>query len=105
MLYCCHTHGGKKKEDYAIYDLCDSGVYSREITDMFFIGQVSGLVRNFNIGIYSHTIDMIQVKLYMLVLLIKVSPFIPLSLTLTTFQGHSNVEQFQLKILCSYSFR
>ena len=36
--------------------ICVTGVYSREIIDIFFIGQVSGLVKNFNIGIYSDTI-------------------------------------------------
>ena len=34
------------------YDLCDAGVYSRVILNMFFVGQVSGLVENFKIGIY-----------------------------------------------------
>ena len=36
---------------YAQYDLCDCGVYSREIVNMFFVGQVSGLVENLNTGI------------------------------------------------------
>ena len=30
---------------------------------MFFVGLVSGLVENFNIGIYSDTINVINVKL------------------------------------------
>ena len=32
-------------------------------------------------------------------------PFSTLSVTLTLFQGHSSVKQFQLKILCSYPFK
>ena len=31
--------------------MCDSGVYSREIIDIFLDGQVSGLVENFNVEI------------------------------------------------------
>ena len=46
----------------------DSDVYSRKII-MFFISQVSGLVKNFNVGIYSDTIYVINVKLCMVVLL------------------------------------
>ena len=40
---------------------------------------------------------MINVKLCMMVVLIKLSPLMPLSLTLIVFQGHSNVKQLQLK--------
>ena len=53
---------------------------------MFFISQVSGLVANFNIGIYSDTMNMVRLKLCMMVLLIELYLFIPLS-----------VELFQLK--------
>ena len=35
---------------------------------MSFIGEVSGLVKNFNIGIYSDTINVINVELRMTVL-------------------------------------
>ena len=61
---------------------------------MFFVGQVSGLVESCNTGIYLDTINMINVKLCMMVLLIELYLFIPLSETLTIFQGHNNVEQF-----------
>ena len=61
---------------------------------MFCIGQVFGLVANFNIGIYSDTIKVINVKLCMMVLLIELYLFIPLSVTLTIIQGHCNVKQF-----------
>ena len=63
---------------------------------MFFMGQVPGLVKNFNIEIYSDTINVINVKFCMMVLLIEPFLFIPLSVTLTVFQGHSKVKQFQL---------
>ena len=61
---------------------------------MFLIGQVSGLVRNFNIGIYSDTINVINVKLCMMSLLIELYMFITSSETMTICQGHSSVEQF-----------
>ena len=38
----------------------------------------------------------------MMVLHSELYLFITLSVTLTLFQGHSNVKQFVLKILCSY---
>ena len=71
---------------------------------MFIISQVSGLVENFNIRINfeSDTISVIDVKFCMVVLLFELYLFIPLSLTLTIFQGHSNVKQFSQIILCSY---
>ena len=48
---------------------------SREIIDMFLVGQVSGLVENFNIGIFSDTINGINVKLCMMVLNIELHLF------------------------------
>ena len=39
---------------------CVTGVYSREIINMIFISQESGLIKNFNIGKYSDTINMIM---------------------------------------------
>ena len=71
----------------------DSGVFSREMINMFSVGQVSGLVKIFIIGIYSDTMTVVNIKLCMMVLLIKLYLFIPLSMTLTIFQGHSNVEE------------
>ena len=60
------------------------------------------LVENINIRIYSDTINvinvklciMVLVKLCMMVLFIELYLFIPFSLTLTIIQGHSNVEHF-----------
>ena len=52
------------------------------------VSQVSGLVRNFNIGIYSDTINVINVILCM----IERYLFIPLSVILTVFQGRSSVK-------------
>ena len=65
--------------------ICVTGVYLREIINIFFVGQVSGLVKNINIGIYSDTINMINVKLCMMVPLIELYLFMPLSVTLTIF--------------------
>ena len=63
-------------KDHAQYDLCDSGVYTKEITNMFLVGQVSGLVENFHIVIYLDTITVINAKLCMVVLLIGLYLFI-----------------------------
>ena len=53
-------------------------MYSREIINMFLVGQVSRPVENFSIGIYSDAIDVINVKLCMMVLLIELYLFVPL---------------------------
>ena len=45
---------------------------------------------------------MINVKLCRMVVLIKLDPFIPVSVTMIEFKGHSSVKQFELKILRSY---
>ena len=75
-------------------------MYSRERIDwgfffvLVFVSQVFGLVENFNIRIYSDTINVINVKLCVMVLLVELHLFIPLSVTLTILYSHSNVEQF-----------
>ena len=69
-------------------------MYSRGIINMFFVGRVSGLVENFNNGIFSDTLNVINVKLCTMVLFIEFYLFILLPVTLIVFQGHSNVEQF-----------
>ena len=68
----------------------------RELT-CFFVGQVSGLVENYNNVIFSDKINVINVKLYVMVLFIESYLFIPLSVTLAIFQGHGTVEQFHKK--------
>ena len=50
---------------------------------MFFVGPVPRLFENVNIGIYSDTINVINVKLCMMVLLIEHYLFIPHSVTMT----------------------
>ena len=79
------------KKHHAQYDLCDSGVYSREIINMSFVGQVSGLVENVNIGIFPDNIIVINFKLCVMVLLLELYLFLFFSVTLTIFQGHSSV--------------
>ena len=54
--------------DHARSELWESGVCSREIIYMFLVGQVSGLVENFNIGVFSDTLNVINVKLCVMVL-------------------------------------
>ena len=58
--------------------------------------------KTFNVAIFSDTINMINVKFCMMVVLIELCPFIPLSLTLIAFQDHSSGKQFYLKNLCLY---
>ena len=41
----------------------------------------------------------------MMVELFELCPFIPLSVTLIVFRGHSRVEEFLLEILCSYPIK
>ena len=89
-LYGFHIH----LKDHAQFELCESSVYSREIINMLFVCQVYGPVKNFNIGIFWDTINVINVKLYMIVLFIKLYMFKPHSLILNIFQVHSSVEQF-----------
>ena len=50
--------------------------------------QVSWLIKNFNIGIFSDTRNVINVKLCMMVLHIELYMCSTLSVILTSFQGH-----------------
>ena len=50
--------------------------------------------KNFDVAIFLDTINMIDVKLCVMVVLIELYLFIPLSLTLIVFQGQSSVKQF-----------
>ena len=56
MLHGCYI----PEQNHAQYDLFDSDVYLREIINMFLVSQVSGLVKNVNIGIFSDTINVIN---------------------------------------------
>ena len=58
--------------------------------------------QKFNVAIFFDTIKVINVKLCMLVLLIELYLFIPLSVALTICQGHRGVQQFLLKNVFSY---
>ena len=73
--------------------ICVTDLCSRETVNMFLVGQVSGLVENFYIGIYSDTINVINVKLCLIELLFELYLFIPLPVTFTIFTVPSNVEQ------------
>ena len=55
--------------------------------------QVSICSKYFNIAIFSDFINMINIKLFVMVVLIELYPFIPLSVTLIVVQGHSSVKQ------------
>ena len=49
--------------------------------------------KDFHVAIFSDTINLINANLCMMVLLAELYPFIPLSVTLIVFQGHSSVKQ------------
>ena len=57
-------------------------------------GRLSVYGENFIVAIFSDTINMLNVKLYTMVVLTEHYPFIPLSVTLIVFQDHSRVKQF-----------
>ena len=57
-------------------------------------GRVSVYGKHFNVEIFSDTMNMINDKLCMMVVLIELLPFMPLSDTLIAFQSHSFVKQF-----------
>ena len=48
------------------------------------------VARTFNVVIFSDTINMINVKLCMMVVLVELYLFIPCSVTLIVCQGHSS---------------
>ena len=74
---------------------CATCVCSREMIYMFLCGQASGLVENFNIGIFSDTMNVINVKRCTVVVHIELYLFITLSMTLTLFQA-----VFDKKLYC-----
>ena len=59
---------------------------------------MSGRVKDIDVANSLDTIHLINIKLCEMVLNIELRLFIPLSMTLTIFQGHSSVNQLQLKI-------
>ena len=63
---------------------------------------MSGPVENLSTGIYSDTINVINFKLCMMVLLTELYLSVRLSVALAIFLGHSSVERFFPKMLCSY---
>ena len=81
------------KKGHAQYDLCNLGLYSKTI-NMVWVSPVLGLVEKVNVGIFLDAIGVINVKVCKMVLLIELYLFIPLSVTMTLFQGHRNVKQF-----------
>ena len=65
-------------------------------------GRLAGVARkNFNIAIFSDTMNNVNVKPCIVVVLTEFYPFILPSVTLIVFQSHSSVKQFQLKMLRS----
>ena len=58
--------------------------------------------KSVNVAIFSDAIKMDDFKICKVVVFIELYPFIPLSVTLIVFQGHSSVKQFSLENVCSY---
>ena len=79
-------------------------VQGRELT-CFRSDMCLGLSKNFNIEIFSNSIDVINVNLCMIVHLIDLYLFIQLKVTLTIFQGHASVKQCYLKALVYYPIK
>ena len=69
----------------------ESGLSTGIKTVMISVRSVSVCGKNFNVAIVSDTLNMINVKSRLMVVLIELHPFIPLSVTLIVFQGHSSV--------------
>ena len=58
-------------------------------------GRLSVCGKNFNVcNFFFDALNMINGKLCMMLVLIKLYPLIPLSVTLVVFQGHSSVKWF-----------
>ena len=66
--------------------LCGSGVYSRGIRNMFLVGQVPGLVEHVNTWVFSDTLNVINVRVCMMVLLIELYLFSDLNHSLRSQQ-------------------
>ena len=83
ILGHCNVNVARLLHKLKRYDLCNSSFW----LDM------SGCAENVTLGFFSNT-NKCDAKLGMLVQLIKLYLFIPLSVTLTIFQCHSSVKQF-----------
>ena len=66
--------------------------------DQWYASQLSVCGKNFYIAIFLDTINMINVKLCMMVVLIELYPFMLFSVTLIVFQGHSFNWKFYISI-------
>ena len=66
------------------------------------VGRLSVIGKTVNVAIFSDTVKIINVKHCLMVGLILLYPFIPLSVTLITVQSHTSVKQFSPKNLCSH---
>ena len=62
--------------------------------DRRWAGRLTVCGKNFNVTISSDTVNMINVKLCMMVVLVELYTFIPLSVTLIVLRGHSGVKEF-----------
>ena len=69
-----------------------TGVYSVEITQMFWLVKCLSLSKTLTTWIFSDNMNVINVKLCMMILLIELYLFILLAVTLTISQGQSNVQ-------------
>ena len=76
--------------------LCVTSVYLQEIINTVFVCVSVGACQKLeHYSFFSDTINVINIKRCMMVLLIELFLFIPLSWTLTIFQGHSSVKQLR----------
>ena len=64
------------------------------------VGRVSDCVENFDVPFFWVTIDVVDLKLYLVVVLVELYLFMSLSVTLAICEGHSSVKQFFTKKNC-----
>ena len=98
-MYGCYIRINNKQtkieKGLAQYDFfCVTDGYAREMINMFLISQVSWLVEKLEPGFFSDTINVIDVKLCMVVLLIGHYLLTPFSGFLSIVQGYSCIRWF-----------
>ena len=77
----------------------ESDVCLRDIINKVLVGHLCGLVENVKTGIFA---DAINIKICMMLLLLNLYLFRPLSVTLVIFLGHSNIEQLTCTNYCVF---
>ena len=126
--YYCHTEATqkhawlfKKKEvwnevnpwqwHYQVFDSHENNeamkwwaLHGQKAMKWWALGCLSGLVQNLNVVIFLDIINVL-VKLWMMMALTELYPFIPFSMTFMIFWGYGGVKQLKMKLiifLCNF---